>query len=109
MIEILNKRVESMEKTLEGAEKDLKRNKAIVGFLGNVNDKRKKELNINEFIGVVNTQCDNIEKQVNTLKTMIEKTKEVIAEYESDKDKYEVILTKLLESFGFEEDEIKNS
>lgn len=107
MIEILNKRVTSMEETLNNAEEGLKRNKAIVDILTNVDEKKKAELKINDFIAIVNNQCGNIESQVNTLKKMIGKTKEAIDIYNTDKGRYEEILSTILESFGFEEESEK--
>lgn len=104
MIEILNKRVTSMEETLNNAEEDLKRNKAIVDILTNVDEEKKAELKINDFIAIVNNQCGNIESQINALKKMIDKSKEAIDIYNTDKGRYEKILSTVLEAFGFEEE-----
>ena len=99
-----------MEQSIEQLKNEVNRNNKIVEILNRASDKEKESLELKKFTDAINDQVNNYNEQIEKMQKMVDLNNEVISIYESDKDKFEEIINKLLLSFGFEEAEnSKNS
>lgn len=101
----LYERLDEMKKTLDEVDKNIERDSFVLSLLNNATEEDIKKYELNIFMDSVKTQIEAFKTQREKLDKMICDSSKVLELYESDKDTYNLIITKLLTSFGFSEDE----
>lgn len=101
----LYERLDEMKKTLDELDKNIERDSFVLSLLNNATEEDIKKYELNIFMDSVKTQIETFKTQREKLDKMICDSSKVLELYESDKDTYNLIITKLLTSFGFSEDE----
>lgn len=101
----LYERLDEMKKTLDEVDKNIERDSFVLSLLNNATEEDIKKYELNIFMDSVKTQIETFKTQREKLDKMICDSSKVLELYESDKDTYNLIITKLLTSFGFSEDE----
>lgn len=102
----LYERLDEMKKTLDELDKNIERDSFVLSLLNNATEEDIKKYELNIFMDSVKTQIETFKTQREKLDKMICDSSKVLELYESDKDTYNLIITKLLTSFGFSEDEL---
>lgn len=102
----LYERLDEMKKTLDELDKNIERDSFVLSLLNNATEEDIKKYELNIFMDSVKTQIETFKTQREKLDKMICDSSKVLELYESDKDTYNFIITKLLTSFGFSEDEL---
>lgn len=101
-------RKSNMETTIAQAKENVERNNAVINAIEALPKETKEKYDLEKFVESVKNENDSTESQVKSLEEMLECGKNVIKEYEADKEKYEHILNEMLMSFGYHSCEDEN-
>lgn len=98
---MLQNRVTQMGQTLAQVDKEIEKDKVVIGLLSKADDETRAKYGLDEFIKTVQEQIDSYGSQRAKLVSMIERSKAVIEAYDKEPKKYAEFLDDILVSFGF--------